>query len=156
MNVLRNRTEEAIADGERAIALNPNNALAYLALADISGFAEKHEAQLAYAQKAMRLDPNHPEIYLVQVGTAYNAMGRYLEAADAFRRAQASIPVTHIGLAYAYMELGREQAARAEAAEVLRLAPKFSLEEFRNRLPGDWDSPPKRHFLDVLRKAGLK
>jgi len=116
VNVLRSRTDEAIADGERAIALNPNNPLAYLALADISGFAEKQEAQLANPQKAMRLDPNHPEIYLVQVGTAYNAMGRYLEAAAAFRRAQASIPVTHIGLAYAYMELGREQDARAQTS----------------------------------------
>jgi len=100
-------------------------------------------------QKAMRLDPNHPEIYLVQVGAAYNAMGRYREAADAFRRAQATIPVTHLGLAYAYLELGREQDARAEAAEVL-LAPKFSLEEFRKRIP------ISDHFVDVLRRAGLK
>jgi len=48
------------------------------------------------------------------------------------------------------MELGPEQDARAEAAEVLRLAPKFSLEEFRKRIP------ISDHFVDVLRRAGLK
>jgi len=48
--MLRNRPDEAIADGERVIKLEPNNAVAYLALADIAGFAGKHEAQLAYAE----------------------------------------------------------------------------------------------------------
>jgi hypothetical protein len=36
-------------------------------------------------------------------------------------------PYTHVGLADAYVRLGCEQNARAEAAEVLRLAPEFSL-----------------------------
>jgi hypothetical protein len=54
------------------------------------------------------------------------------------------------------MELGREQDARAEAAKVLRLSPKFSLEMAKKTYPGDWSSPSKRHFLDDLHKAGLK
>ena len=33
-----------IADVERAITLDPNNVVAYLALADIVGFAGNHEA----------------------------------------------------------------------------------------------------------------
>ena len=105
-------------------------------------------------QKAMRLDPNHPEIYLVQVGAAYNAMGRYREAADAFRRAQATIPVTHLGLAYAYLELGREQDARAEAAEVLRLNPQFNLETVF-RTVGPKGNVLARRWSADLRKAGL-
>jgi adenylate cyclase len=154
--VMRNRPDEAIADCERAIELDANNLLAYLALSNVSGMAGKHEAQLTYALRAMRLDPRHPETYLLDVGVAYNYMGRYREAADALRATEAKDPWTHAELIYSYTELGREQDAKAEAAEVLRLAPKFSLEVVRKRIPGDWDAPPKRRFLDDLSKAGLK
>jgi adenylate cyclase len=152
----RNHPDQAIADGERAITLDPNCAFAYLALSDISGDTGKPEAQLAYAKKAMRLDPSHPEPYFLEIGWAYLVTGRYREAIDALTGAQADQPFTHVGLSYAYMELGREQEAKGEAAKVLRLSPKFSLEMVKKTYPGDWNSPPKRHFLDDLHKAGLK
>jgi hypothetical protein len=61
-----------------------------------------------------------------------------------------------VGLADAHVELGREQDARAEAAEVLRLAPNFSFAEFRRRVRADWDLPRSGQLLDHLRKAGLE
>jgi hypothetical protein len=52
-----------------------------------------------------------------------------------------------------YIELGREPEARAEAAEVLRISPGFSLEKVTKRMPGDtW----KQRYLADLRKAGLE
>jgi len=61
----------------------------------------------------------------------------------------------HIGLAATYSSLGREQEARAEAAEVLRLNPKFSLDDAVKIIPmknkADLDQ-----FINALRKAGLK
>ena len=104
----------------------------------------------------MRLDPSHPELYLSAIGFAYLGMHHYQEAAEALKRGIPSDPYMHVGLADAYVRLGRERDARAEAAEVLRLAPEFSPAEFRKRVPGDWDSPSARQFLDNLRKAGLK
>jgi adenylate cyclase len=169
--MFRNRPDQAIADGERAIALDPNSAFAYLALSKISGGAGKWEAQLGYAKKAMRLDPGHPEVYLFQVGWAYLGTGRYREGANALSAAPANNFFTHVGLAYAFMELGREQDARAEAARALRLSPNLSLELLNRTFQGncglvangrdtphcgDWDDPSRRHFLDDLRKAGLK
>ena len=118
--------------------------------------AGKPEAELAHAQKAMRLDPRHPDFYLVLIGSAYLHMGRYQEAVDSLKGAVPGDPWTHVGLARAYIRLGREQDARAEAAEVLRVAPKFSLEVVKKRMPGDWDAPPDRQVLDDLRQAGLK
>jgi hypothetical protein len=56
----------------------------------------------------------------------------------------------------AYTELGQEQNARAEAREVLRLAPRLSLEDIRKILQWDWSAPVYQRFLDDLRKAGLK
>jgi len=77
---------QAVANAERAIALDPNNAFAYLALSHIWGVAgsasngptsrEKFEAQLAYAQKGMRLDPSHPDHYLYEIGYACLGMKR--------------------------------------------------------------------------------
>jgi adenylate cyclase len=154
--VYQNRPDQAIADAERAIVLDPNNAFACDALSEISGLAGKYEAQLAYAQRAMRLDPEHPQHFLFEAGIAYNEMGRYREALDTLKGAEANNPWTHVQLIYTYTELGREQDARIEAERVLRLAPKFSLEVLMKTLPGDWNTPDRRHFLNDLRKAGLK
>ncbi len=152
----KGRPNEAVADGKRAIALDPNNAFAYFALSKISIILAKPEETLTYAQKALRLDPNHPERYSNEMGIAYNQMGRYREALDALKAGRPNDPWTHAHLIYAYTELGREQDARAEAAEVLRLAPRFSLEGVRKIIPVNWDTPVGRHYLDDLRKAGLK
>jgi adenylate cyclase len=99
---------------------------------------------------------------MAYLGMAYLGMGHDQEAADALEKADAiggamaNNPFTHVGLIAAYTRLGREQDARAEAAEVLRLAPKFSLETVKKTIPVDWTAPPGRHFLDDLREAGLK
>jgi TolB-like protein/Tfp pilus assembly protein PilF len=158
---LRNRPDEAVADGNRAIGLEPNNALWYYMLADILNMIGREPAQaLSYAQKAMRLDPKHPGLYASAIGLAYLGMGRYREAVDALRVAevaQPNDPGIHTSLCYAYTQLGRDQDAQAEAAEVTRAAPGFTVEMLKKSLPrNDWNTPGNRQFLDALRKAGLK
>lgn len=63
----------------------------------------------------------------------------------------------HLNLAILYGESGREEKARAEAAEFLRLIanPNFSLEVWGQRLPYKDPAMVERH-LAALRKAGLK
>ena len=61
----------------------------------------------------------------------------------------------HIGLAANYIYLGREEEARAEAAEVLRLNPKFSVDAYAKRLLFK-DQSLTDKYIDALRKAGLK
>jgi hypothetical protein len=51
--------------------------------------------------------------------------------------------------------MGREKEARAEAAEVLRINPKFSLDYFAEAIPYK-DRKVINKFIDALRKAGLK
>jgi tetratricopeptide (TPR) repeat protein len=151
-----NRPAEAIAAGKRAIALDPNNARAYLALAGILDTARQPEEALSYAHRGMRLEPNHPEDFLWEIGVAYNQMGRYLEAVQILKKANSNNPWVHIDLIYSYTELGREREAQMEAAEVRRIAPNFSLELARRRFPIFLNGPEGRHYLDDLRRAGLR
>jgi adenylate cyclase len=151
-----NHREEALADGERAISLDPNSAFAFDALAEISGAAGRFDSIITYAKKAMRLDPSHPEPYLFEMGWRYLSTGHYREAANALNASLPNSPFTHVGLAYVYVKLGREQDARAEAAQVFRLSPTFSVEVFRQTFPEDWESPKGRQFLADLRKAGFE
>jgi hypothetical protein len=58
-------------------------------------------------------------------------------------------------LAAVYSELGKETEAQAEAAEVLRLNPKFSLEVHKERVPIK-DPAMLGWHIAALRKAGLR
>jgi adenylate cyclase len=62
---------------------------------------------------------------------------------------------SHIGLAATYSMMGREKDARAEAAEVLRVNPKFSLDSLAEMLPYK-DQSQTDKIVNALRKAGLK
>ena len=60
----------------------------------------------------------------------------------------------HSTLVVDYTELGREDEARAEAAEVLRISPEFSVDASM-QIPFKDPAWRKRYYAD-LRKAGLK
>jgi hypothetical protein len=57
-------------------------------------------------------------------------------------------------MAISYIRLGREEEARAAAAEILRINPKFSLERYAKTLP--FTKPVADRVVEDLRKAGLK
>jgi adenylate cyclase len=92
------------------------------------------EEAIGLIEKAMRLNPHYPPAYLFFLGTAYRLMGRYEEAIAACKRAltrNSNLLPAHVLLAVIYSELGREEEARAEVAEVLKISPKYSLEGVR-------------------------
>ena len=110
-------------------------------------------------RKAIRLNPFPPVWYLWGLGSCYRDLGRYEEAIGEFKRALDLYPdslLPHLGLAATYSLMGREQEAHAEAAEILRIDPKFSLNRhakgflfFKNQNDAD-------RYIDALLKAGLK
>ena len=116
--------DQAASEAQRSIALNPNDARGYFALADTMNSAGRPAEALAAIEKAMRLDPLNagPAHYLYQLGCAYTQLGRYEEAIPAFKRDLASSDLLwdHVYLVADYAELGQEDAARAEAVEVQR------------------------------------
>src|SRR5262249_35969964 len=52
--------EQAIAEAERAIALNPNDANGYVNLESILTSTERPEEAIELTEKAMRLNPRYP------------------------------------------------------------------------------------------------
>jgi adenylate cyclase len=63
--------------------------------------------------------------------------------------------MAHVLLAATYSELEREDEARAEAAEILRINPHYSLAIVQERVPYK-DSALRDRQLTALRKAGLR
>jgi adenylate cyclase len=98
------------------------------------------------------------DMALGSVGKAYALAGQPVEALAPLQRFLShylnNLPV-HLALAAVYSELGREAEARAEAAEVLRLNPHFSLEVYRQREPLKEPAQLERQ-LASLRRAGLR
>jgi adenylate cyclase len=123
----KNARAEA-AEVERILALNPESAMNYSALSDILNSLGEPAEALAAAEKAEHLD-SRLDFYQLEEGRAYTAMGRWQEAAIVLGRFHTSHPDdfwSHVFLAIDYMELGKDKAARAEAAQVLKLNPMFS------------------------------
>jgi adenylate cyclase len=155
--IMQRHHDKAIAAGERAVALSPSGAMAYSSLATALRFAGRPKEAIPLIKKAISLNPFPPSIYLRNLGTAYRMAGRNEEAVTAYKKSLQLNPndlFTHLGLAIAYVSLGREEEARAEAAEVLRIHSKFSLEHYAKTLPlknrSDVD-----YEIASLRKAGL-
>ena len=150
--------EQALAELERAIALDPNYASSYASLAETLSRVGRPEEAVAMVEQALRRKPFIPDVHLGNVGAAYDLAGQPAEAVAPLKRYLSRYPNilgAHLTLAAVYSELGQAAEARAEAAEVLRLNPQFSLEVHRQRMPIKDPAVLKRH-LAALRKAGLK
>jgi tetratricopeptide (TPR) repeat protein len=150
--------EQAIAEMERAIALDPNDAWSYAALAEVLSRVGRSGEALRMVEQALRHKPFAADRHLNSIGAAYDLAGRPEEAVAPLKQYLTRYPNilgAHLTLAAVYSELGKEAEARTEAAEVLRINPKFSLEVHRQRAPIK-DPAVLERQLAALRKAGLK
>jgi adenylate cyclase len=149
---------QAIAEAEKAVAFDPNYADAYVTLADVLCFAGQPEQAVSLVEQAMRLNPHYSPFYLWSLGHAYRLLGRLEEAAATLRRVVSRSPghlTAHMLLASSYSELGWHEDARAEAAEILRISPNYSLAFVRERIPYK-DPAVLERQLASLRQAGLQ
>ena len=141
------------------MVLAPNDAFPHASLAFVLSHVGRSEEALRAAEQALhRQFFGGVDQHLFPIGTAYYLAGRSAEAIAPLRQYLSRYPNflgAHLNLAAVYSELGREAEARAEATEVLRLNPQFSLEVHKQRAPIKDPALLERH-LAALRKAGLK
>jgi TolB-like protein/Flp pilus assembly protein TadD len=150
--------EMGIAEAERAVALEPNSSEAYTQLAINIHWTGRSEESIPLFKKAIRLSPIPPTRLVTNLGNAYRMVGKYEDAITIYKKALQKNPdqvLDHLGLAATLMLAGREDEARAAAAEVLRIDPNFSLERLSGAIPMK-DPAKKERWISSLRKAGLK
>jgi adenylate cyclase len=150
--------EQAIAELERAIALDPNMALSYAFLAETLSRVGRPEEVMGMVEQALRHKPHVVDQHLSSVGVAFYLAGKPKEAITPLKQYLNRYPNVlgaHLTLAAVYHELDYEAEARAEAAEVQRLNPQFSLEVHKARAPIKDPATLERHIA-ALSKAGLK
>jgi len=150
--------ELAIAEGERAISLDPNFAHAHLDLAWFLHYAGRSTEALDMLDEAVRLDPHFSDIIFHLRALCYFHMGRYEDSVASLKRRLIRNPntdVSHVLLAACYGHLGRFEEARAAWREALRINPDYSLEHKRRILPyknpGDLE-----HYMEGLQKANVE
>jgi adenylate cyclase len=154
---MKKQYDKAIAECERAVSLDPNSAENIIRSGMVLNSAGRAEEAIPYLQNAIRLNPLPPAIYFVQLAISYRDSGQYEKAIEAAKRALQREPNnqwSYIHMAVSYIRLEQEKEARAAAAEILRINPKFSLERYAKILP--FPQPIADRIVEDLRKAGLK
>ncbi|HKA52080.1 MAG TPA: tetratricopeptide repeat protein, partial [Candidatus Binatia bacterium] len=118
---LKQQYEQALAEGERAIALDPNNADSYAFHAEVLRIAGRPEDALRMLAQAMRLNPRYPPDYSFFLGAAYNQTGRPTEAVATLKEAISRSPnhqAAHLLLALSSVQQwASQQSADAQTLE---------------------------------------
>jgi adenylate cyclase len=156
--MIKREYDKAIVEGERAVALNPGGTYVLSNYATSLTYAGRPEEAIPLFQKAIRLNPFGPSFLYREFGHALRDTGRFEDAVSAYKKAIQLAPdnlTAHTGLAFTYSLMGREKEARAEAAEVLRINPKFSVDYFVKAIAYK-DQSQTDKFMNALRTAGLK
>ena len=151
--------DKALAEVERSLALDPSSAQCLNRNAMVLDYAGRAEEAIPMLQKAIRLNPFGPPVFFEGFGSTLRDTGRFEEAVSAFKKAIQGAPdnlPAHIGLAATYSMMDREKEARAEAAEVLRIYPKFSLDNWASAKSFYKNQSVIHKVTGALRKAGLK
>jgi tetratricopeptide (TPR) repeat protein len=143
--------------GEAALRLNPNNSdlLAHFGLR--LGLIGDWDRGLALVNKAINLNPVHPQWYnFLEVFYHYDSRKYDRALAELDKINMPQFFWTYLLRAAALGQLGRPQDAKTAVASLLALRPRF--EEEAANLIGVWQlsQPLRQRIFEGLEKAGLE
>jgi adenylate cyclase len=150
--------DKGIAECEQAVNLEPNSAISYFYLSLALKYAGRPKEAITMAKEAIRLNPIPPGFYYQNITHLYCLTGQYEEAIKVGKEATRVEPnnfTVRAFLTVAYSLHGRQEEARIEAAEVLRINPKFRVEHWAKTIPFK-NEADRELTIGALRKAGLK
>ncbi len=155
--LLLSQHSAALEEARKAIEMAPNYADAYMTLGLVYNHSDMEEKAVPVLQKAIRLNPYPPSAYYEILAWSYYFLGKYDEAIAKGKGAISVNPKdfhAHLVLICAYFSMGREEEARAHAAEVLRIDPNFSVDKAERTTPLTNKGKLKR-IMQQYRMAGL-
>ena len=154
VNLMRGKHERAVYHQGRALQLNPNDDLIVVQQGEILTWLGQAEEGIGWVQKAMRLNPYHPERFWSHLARAYFVARRYAESAEALHRISAPDIVQQALLTAAHAQLENDETAQALSAKLLEREPHFRISA---HLAGQYfkREEDRDHYRAALRKAGL-
>ncbi len=155
----RRRTDEAVEEFQRALALNPNfaAALGYLGLA--LAFDGRSDEAIQKIDEAMRMSPHDPQNSMFNVGlaVAHYLAGRYAESVDFGRKSlqqRDGLIAGHRIYIASLAQAGQIDEARASLRRLKEVQPNLSIEWIEKYVP--YTSATIGKFVEGMRKAGLQ
>ena len=161
--VAQGRTQEAVAEGERSLALNPSYINAYVALCSANNFLGLPDRALELADKAVRLSPRDPflrELYH-QKGWAFFMKQQDDQAIEWLRRAEGGDVFTDLIFAAALALTGQQADAHEALKRYLAVngVTSKTIAQLRKQQLSLADNPTwlayNKRLFEGLRKAGM-
>jgi TolB-like protein len=149
--------DKAVANYEKSLELEPNNAIAYALFAEVLNFAGDPKRAIEMAKSSFRFDPlappyvhghlGHSHLLLGDLKSAYEHLGKAIEMAPSF-------PVPRYLMSVTEIERGNIDAAKEHVRVLQGLFPRASVVLFDGRNPYADDNQRTR-IMTGLRAAGL-
>ncbi len=154
VSITRREFDKAVFHQDRALSLNPNDDLIVVQKGELLAWLGRPEDGIEWIEKAMRLNPYHPERFWNHLGRTYFIARRYSEAIAAFHKISSPDHGHHAFLAAANGEMGDQAAAGAHVAQALAQQPDFSIALYLETMRYARDEE-RNHHRDALLKAGF-
>jgi adenylate cyclase len=155
VHLARAEYEQASAEIDRALALNPSDSVGLQAQAEALLWLGRLDESIELSEVAFHFDPLPPVSALFTLGLAYYEQRRLDDALRLLERATARFPESpfiHALLAATFAQLDRPTEAARERDAVMRFNPFFDAATFGSR----FQNPLHRAYLvEGVHKAGL-
>jgi TolB-like protein/DNA-binding winged helix-turn-helix (wHTH) protein/cytochrome c-type biogenesis protein CcmH/NrfG len=155
IDIFYHRYQEAQAEMDRALAINPNDALGLAGRGNILMWLGQTDAAIEALELAQRIDPELNPIDRNALGLAYYLRERYdaaIEEEELNLRKTESAHFSYVTLAAAYAQQDRLDDAVQAATMTRRTDPTFDPQAFGSKFLNPADLEKLR---DGMRKAGL-
>lgn len=158
---LKKDMQGAIMYGRKAVQQSPNDSGQHYMLCLALHMGLEFEEAVSSCETALRLAPFRPVNYVLQLAWSLMGTAQYEEAVPLFKEVIERSPrsfyeyLAYKGLTAAYELTDRHVDAHKAAQHVMRINPKFSLEN-ESRLSPVKDGPFKKRMLKAYSDAGLK
>jgi adenylate cyclase len=151
--------DQALAFGKKAVEFEPSGAAPHAIYAHILEASGQPNEALTHLQRAMRLGPVPEPWWPWLQALCLSQLGRHDEAIVAMKRSIAlsrGALYSHAFLVDIYVAAGRQDEALAEAREVMKFYPAFSVDAFLAGFDIYRDPKMIPAYAANLHKAGLK